>query len=163
MSHYLPYNFRRQGNSHRFQTDNGVYYNVEFSEGSFYFSDFPDYLSVFEFSISVITLGDNISPPLDLRVEATVVAILENFLYNHENSIIYTCETLDNRQKSRHRKFDMWFKQNTHALLNLEKHDAFITYEELEILSSLIVHKQNPYKDELVKIFFEQASDYNKE
>ncbi len=163
MSLHLPYNFRQQGNSYRFQTDKGIYYNVEFSEGSFYFSYFPDYLSVFEFSISVVTLGDNISPPLDHRIESTVVSILETFLLNHENSIIYTCETLDSRQKARHRKFDIWFKQNIKSIPELEKYDAFITYEELEIISSLIVHKRNPFKDELIKIFFDQADDYNKE
>lgn len=162
MNQYLPYNFRQQGNSYRFQTDKGVYYNIEFSEGSFYFTAFPEYLSVFEFSISVITLGDNITPPLDHRVEATVVSILEYFLSNHENSIIYTCETLDNRQKARHRKFDMWFKQNIQAIPELEKHDAFITYEDLEIISSLIVHRRNPHKDELVKIFFDQVDEFNK-
>ena len=69
MSNLLPYNFNQQGNSYRFQTDAGVYYNVAFTDGSFYFTDFPTYLSVFEFSISVITLGDNLSPPLDRRVK----------------------------------------------------------------------------------------------
>jgi Family of unknown function (DUF6169) len=163
MTPTLPYNFNQQGNSYRFLTDKEVYYNVQFSEGSYYFAGFPSYLSVFEFSISVISLGDNVTPPLDPRVEATVVTILKAFLTHHENSIIYVCETVDQRQRARYRKFDGWFNQNIYALPELEKHDAFITYEDLEFLSSLIVHKNNPHKEELVQLFFEQAKAYEKD
>ena len=157
MSNLLPYNFNQQGNSYRFQTDAGVYYNVAFTDGSFYFTNFPAYLSVFEFSISVITLGDNLSPPLDRRVESTVVVILKAFLENHDNSILYICEMLDNRQQARYRKFDTWFKQNLTEIPELEKHDAFVTYEDLEIIASLIIHKQNLYRNELVKLFFDRT------
>jgi hypothetical protein len=51
---------------------------------------------------------------------------------------------------------------NQQGNTKLEKHDAFITYEDLEFLSSLIVHYHNPYKDELVKLFFDQASSFEK-
>ncbi len=143
-------------------SDTGVYYLVKFSEGSYYFTGFPSYLSVFEFSISVINLGENLTPPLDYRVEATVVTILKTFLSNHENSILYICETRDNKQQARYRKFDTWFNQNLLTIPELEKHDAYITYEDLEVLSSLIIHKENPFKDELVKLFFDQANEYGK-
>jgi hypothetical protein len=157
-----PYKFNQQGNSYRFSTDKGVYYNVQFSDGSYYFANFPPFLSVFEFSISVVQLGDNLTPPFDNRIEATVVSIIKVFLKNHENSIIYVCETRDKRQRVRHRKFDMWFKQNLDAISELEKHDAFIIYEDLEFLSSLIVYNHNPHKDELAKLFFDQASSFDK-
>ena len=163
MTPLLPYDFNKQGNSYRFLTDKNVYYNVQFTEGSFYFAGFPSYLSVFEFSISVISLGDNLTPPLDRRVETTVVSILKVFLSNHANSILYICETIDHRQRARYRKFDMWFNQNISELPELEKHDAFITYEDLEFLSSLIVHKNNPHKTELVELFFNQIKIYDKE
>ena len=163
MSQPLPYNFNQQGNSYRFQTGAGVYYHVAFTDGSFYFTGFPAYLSVFEFGISVITLGDNLSPPFDRRVEATVVTILKTFLSDHENSVIYTCETLDQRQHARHRKFDMWFKQNLVAIPELEKHDIFVTYEDFEVIASLIIHKRNSNKEELVKLFFEQAKELDKD
>ena len=157
MSNLLPYNFNQQGNNYRFQTDAGVYYNVAFTDGSFYFTNFPAYLSIFEFSISVITLGDNLSPPLDRRVEATVVKILKTFLSNHENSILYICEAADQRQQVRYRKFDMWFRNNLTFIPELEKHDVFVTYEDLEIIASLIIHKHNSHKDELVKLFFDRT------
>ena len=163
MSQALPYNFNQQENNYRFQTDAGVYYSVSFTDGSFYFNDFPPYLSVFEFSISVVSLGDNISPPHDRRVEATVVMILKDFLSDHENSVIYVCETLDQRQQARHRKFDMWFKQNLLIIPDLEKHDIFVTYENLEIIASLIIHKNNLHKGEVIKMFFDQAKDLDKD
>ena len=162
MTLHLPYNFNQQGNSYRFSTDKDVYYNVQFMDGSYYFVNFQPYLSVFEFSISVTQLGENLTPPFDNRVEATVVAILKAFLTNHENSIIYICDTRDRRQRARHRKFDIWFKQNLDALPELEKHDAIVTYEDLEFLSSLIIHNKNSYKNELVKLFFDQANVFDK-
>jgi hypothetical protein len=162
MTQHLPYNFNQQGNSYRFSTDKDVYYNVQFMDGSYYFVNFPPYLSVFEFSISVTKLGENLTPPFDNRVEATVVAILKAFLINHENSILYICETRDRRQKARYRKFDMWFKHNLDALPELEKYDAVVTYEDLEFLSSLIIHNKNSYKDELVKLFLDQAHSFDK-
>jgi hypothetical protein len=163
MNPLLPYNFNQQGNSYRFLTDKEVYYNVQFVEGSFYFTDFPPYFSLFEFSISVISLGDNLTPPLDRRVEVTVVNILKTFLSRHENSILYVCETVDHRQRARYRKFDMWFNQNLDILPELEKHDAIITYEDLEFLSSLIVNKNNVHKIELVKLFFDQVHKFQKD
>jgi Family of unknown function (DUF6169) len=163
MNPLLPYNFNQQGNSYRFLTDKEVYYNVQFVEGSFYFTDFPPYFSLFEFSISVISLGDNLTPPLDRRVEVTVVNILKTFLSRHENSILYVCETVDHRQRARYRKFDMWFNQNLDNLPELEKHDAIITYEDLEFLSSLIVNKNNVHKIELVKLFFDQVHKFQKD
>ena len=57
----------------------------------------------------------------------------------------------------------MWFNQNISDLPELEKHDAFIIYEDLEFLSSLVVHKNNPHKTELVELFFNQVRIYGKE
>jgi hypothetical protein len=162
MSQHLPYSFNKQGNSYRFSTDKDVYYDVQFMEGSYYFVNFPPYLSIFEFSISVTHLGENLTPPLDNRVEATVVTILKAFLINHENSIIYICEARDKRQRVQYRKFNMWFRQNLDDLPEFEKHDAVVTYEDLEFLSSLIIHSKNSYKEELIKLFFEQANSFDK-
>ena len=51
----------------------------------------------------------------------------------------------------------MWFKNNGVFVPELEKHDIFVIYEDLEIIASLIIHKQNAHKDELVKLFFDRT------
>lgn len=64
------------------------------------------------------------------------------------------------QQAARNRKFDMWFRG--HAEKGLEKFDTHFIIESLEIYASLILHTDNSYKDELVKVFQNQANEYDK-
>jgi hypothetical protein len=162
MSTLKPYSFKEKNNQYRFQTDKGVIYSVSFTDGSIYFRTLPSHIPVYEFIIKVVELGENLSPPFDSRLEITVIEILKIFFSNHGDSIIYICSMVDNRQHSRFRKFDAWFNRNISVIPDLEKYDTFITYEDLEILSTLIVHKGNPYRETLVKMFLDQANDYEK-
>jgi hypothetical protein len=160
MNTVLPYNFKQHDDGYRFDTDNGLFYSVTFSDGSFYFAELPPHIPVFEVSISTISLGDYLTAPRDPRVEATVVEIFRLFFLDHENSIIYVCDNLDHKQAARHRKFDMWFRR--HAIKELEKYDTHFLVESLEIYASLILHSDNAYKDELIKVFLSQANEYDK-
>ncbi len=160
MNIVLPYNFKKQGNDYRFDTDKGLFYSVKFLDGSFYFVSLPAYVPVFEMSITTVSLGDHLSPPRDPRIEATIVEIFRHFFQEHENSIIYICDNLDQKQAARHRKFDMWFRAHTEK--GLEKFDTHFIIESLEIYASLILHTDNSYKDELVKVFLNQANEYDK-
>ena len=156
-----PYNFRRSTqNKYIFETESDILYSVEFTEGSYYFHRLPDYINVFEFSINILRVDENISPPFDKRVEVTVVKILTTFLSSKENAVIYICQNLDDRHYARKRKFDAWFKQN--AIDSLEKYDLTVTYEEMVFLTSLIVHENNSHKEELIDLFFEQPRQLGK-
>ena len=157
----LPYSFNQQTNDYRFETDNGLFYSVKFTDGSFYFADLPTHIPVFEVSISTISLGDYFSAPKDPRVELTIVEIFRTFFLIHENSIIYICDNLDQKQAARHRKFDMWFRRHTGK--ELEKYDTHFIVESVEIYASLILHANNPYKEELVGDFLSQVDEYNKD
>ncbi len=161
MSIVTPYSFQQNSNEYRFQTDKGVFYSLKFSDGSFYFVNLPTYIPIFEFSITVVSLGDHLSPPRDARVEITIVAIMRLFFLSHENSIIYICDNLDEKQAARHRKFDIWFR--THADEDLEKYDTHFMIQSMEIYASLILHRSNHYKNNLVRIFLNQANEYEKE
>ena len=79
--------------------------------------------------------------------------ILTTFFNYNKNSLIYVCDNLDNRQRVRYRKFDMWFKKNKTALI--EKYDIDFSVQDIQILASLIVHSENPDKDLLVNLFFD--------
>ncbi len=161
MNTHEPYNFRRSTqNKYIFETELDIVYSVEFTEGSYYFHRLPDYIYVFEFSINILRVDENISPPFDKRVEVTVVKILSTFLSSKENAVIYICQNLDDRHYARKRKFDAWFKQN--AIDSLEKYDLTVTYEEMVFLTSLIVHENNSHKEELIDLFFEQPCQLGK-
>ncbi len=155
-----PYKFKRNGDSYKFYTDNDVYYSIDFTDGSYYFNKFPDYLSIYEYSLNVLNTGKHLSPPPDKRIELTVVAVLSAFLSYRENSVIYVCQNIDKRHYVRKRKFDFWFTQNQNY--NLEKHDVAIEYEDTAYLSSLIIPITNPNKDEIVNLFIDQSNQFNK-
>jgi hypothetical protein len=155
-----PYKFNQNGDSYKFYTDNDVYYSIDFTDGSYYFTKFPDYLSIYEYSIAVVSLGKNLSPPPDKRLELTVVAILSAFLSYRENSVIYVCQNMDEKHYARKRKFDFWFAKNRDN--NLEKHDVAVEYEETAYLSSLIIPKDNSNKDEIISLFIDQSKQFNK-
>jgi hypothetical protein len=145
-----PYSYTNQGNKFTFVTDNSVIYSVEFTDGSFYFFDLPPDALIFELNIKVL---NSMVQPFDKRTEATIVDILSNFFNENRNSLIYICNNLDNREQARFRKFDMWFKRNTPALI--EKYDVNFTIHDIQFLASLILHTQNLHKDELIKLFYD--------
>jgi Family of unknown function (DUF6169) len=155
-----PYKFNKSGDSYKFYTDNDVYYSIDFTDGSYYFVKFPNYLSIYEYSLNVLSTGKHLSPPPDKRIELTVVAILSAFLSFRENCVIYVCQNMDKRHYARKRKFDFWFTQNQGN--NLEKHDVAVEYEDTIYLSSLIIPKNNTNKDEIIALFIDQGNQFNK-
>ncbi len=153
MSILLPYSFTNHNNKYVFRTDNSVAYSVEFTDAIHYFLNLPPYIPVFELNVKVLNAVDSIGQPYDKRIEVTIVEILTTFFSDNKNSLIYVCDNLDNRQQVRYRKFDRWFKKNKTTLI--EKYDIDFTFQEIQILASLIVHAKNPEKDLLINLFFD--------
>lgn len=156
-----PYSFSQLLNEYEFKTENGILYSVKFSDGAFMFAGLPPHIPIFEVSINVLELGDKSSPPQDLQAESTIVSIFRSFLSEHENSIVYVCDNLDNKQAARNRKFEAWFQRNKSA--DIEKYDTYFTVESIEIYASLIIHVHNSFKTELISIFLNQQNEYDKE
>lgn len=153
MSILPPYNFTYSDGKYSFLTDNSVVYNVEFTDGAYYFFDLPADVPVFELNIKVLNAAESIIQPYDKRVEVTIVNILSTFFNDNKNSLIYVCNNLDNRERARSRKFNSWFNKN--ATFSVEKYDINFTMQNVIILASLIVHTENKRKDELIKRFFD--------
>ncbi len=154
----LPYDVKQQGETYRFHSDFGIYYSIEFTDGGIYFFDLPVHIPIYEFSIKVLHLGGHLSPPKDDRIEITIVSILTRFFEDNTNSLIYVCDNLDKKQHARHRKFSRWF--NNHTIAQLQKYDTYFVVEEIEILASLILHEENPFKNELIELFIGQSDNY---
>jgi Family of unknown function (DUF6169) len=149
------YNFKRLDNEYYFSTDHAIEYLVAFTDASFILIDLPLHIPVFDLSIQTKSQFT----PFDARVSTTVVAILHDFFAEATNSIVYVCESLDNRQRGRARKFDQWFQLNAHD--DFEKYDVEIQEEGMEILASLILKVDNPFRLDLINVFLAQPEKYS--
>jgi hypothetical protein len=156
-----PYSFIRLLDEYEFTTDNGVKYLVLFSDGTFLFADLPPHIPVYEVSITVISLGGNPSPPHDDRAEVTFVTIFRNFLTQHQNSVVYVCDTKDNKQGVRHRKFNIWYNRNNSV--DIEKYDTSFFVGNIVIYASLMLHSLNPFKETMIDVFMNQKNIHDKD
>ncbi len=149
-----PYQLQEIDNdSFEFLTDSGIKYKVYFLDYSYIFSDYPAITCpVYSFNIEAIE-GNPDTSPGDERVGLTVSKIL-NFFFNKINNVaVYVCETLDERQSARKRKFDSWFFR--YGNKELLKEDCVAVVEDLEIFNSMILHKNNPELLQLILAYKE--------
>jgi len=99
------------------------------------------------FNIDVLT-GNPDETCSDERIGLTILEVFNSFFQKSQNGAVYVCDSLDDRQRSRKRKFDRWFwKYNDGSLL---KEDDIAVIEGTEIYNSLILHKQNKFLTEII-------------
>jgi hypothetical protein len=79
--------------------------------------------------------------------------MLELFFKDLDNVAIYTCDSLDDRQVGRRRKFDLWFYlYNTGDWI---KEDGIQFIEGVEMYTSMIISKENFQLSDLIVAFKE--------
>lgn len=149
-----PYEFKKVRYQYSFETDNKIQYSAQFKDGSKFFLDLPFYIPVYEFAVLPIGLPKDQTPPLDLRIEMTIGAIIKDFLVAYENSVLYICDMKDKRAATRFRKFNSWYNRQND--LAFKKIDTRFFVFDIEIFASLIVHESNLFFDELIEIFLAQ-------
>jgi CO dehydrogenase/acetyl-CoA synthase gamma subunit (corrinoid Fe-S protein) len=102
------------------------------------------------FNIDVIG-GNPDSTPIDQRIGDTIAHIMKLFFTNLDNVVVYVCDSVDERQLARKRKFDRWFYlYNDGSLL---KEDGLAVVAGSEIYNSLLMHKQNKQLTEIILAF----------
>jgi hypothetical protein len=111
------------------------------------------------FGLSVIPITESEKYPLDTRIEATIMFLCNQLLANNDIILIYTCESIDNKEQLRFRKFTYWFnKYNTEHL----KKDLILSIENANMFASVIYHKKHPsiknLETEIDSIFGEYSS-----
>ncbi|WP_315821967.1 DUF6169 family protein [Paraflavitalea speifideaquila] len=135
-------------------TEQGIGYAVYFLDGNYIFDSYPHLKGqVYLFNIDVLE-GNADSSIEDPRVASTVFAIIEAVFADRENVVVYVCDSVDDRQLARRRKFNIWFfRANDGSLL---KEDAIVAMGgDSFIYSSLLVHKDNIRASEIVQAFKE--------
>lgn len=130
----LPYQFQEKDKlTYQFDTDKGVSYLIYFLEYGFMFEDYSLIANnIYTFNIDVLD-ADQSKLINDERIGLTVVEVLKLFFKEFDNVAVYICDSIDDRQLARKRKFDLWFwkyndgsivKEDELALIEAQK---FIT------------------------------------
>lgn len=139
--------------SFEFITETGIRYKVYFLDYSFMFSEYADISSpVYSFNIDTIE-GDPDNSLADERVGLTISKILNLFFDKINNVIVYVCDSLDERQYARKRKFDLWFYLYNDG--SLIKEDGLAVIDGVEIYNSMLLHKQNSQLTQIILAFKE--------
>lgn len=159
MSLQKPYDYIHLGKMLcEFTTDNSVDYKVEFVQN---ISNFDVILLVFEIVILFDDSKTILNPPLDKRVEVTVVEIIRDFFSSYDYSVIFVCDYSDNRHHTRKRKFSSWY--NKYKTSEIEKHDSDFEIEGIEFLTSLLIHQKNSFKKIIIDLFLSQKDQIDKD
>ena len=115
------------------------------------FAEYPELSgNVYSFNIDVAE-GDTDIFGTDERIGQTIVDVFRIFFSRLENVSVYVSDSSDQRHIARKRKFDWWFwKYNDGTII---KEDGVAVVEDMEILNSLLVHRNNPRCAEIIFAF----------
>jgi Family of unknown function (DUF6169) len=147
-----PYQLKENEDySYEFLTDQSIKYLVYFIDYNFMFHQFPALAeNIYSINIDVME-GDIVNTIEDERIGITIIEIFKQFFSNVKNAVIYICDSTDDRQYARKRKFDFWFnKYNNGTIL---KDDGVAIIKNVEILNSILVSKFNPNIEEIIIAF----------
>jgi Family of unknown function (DUF6169) len=139
--------------SYLFISDEGITYHLYFLDYSYMFKDYPGLgENIYSFNIEVID-GDTALTGGDEKIGLTIVEAFRIFFSRMENVAVYVCDNADERHLARKRKFDSWFwRYNDGSII---KEDGVAVVEDMEILNSLLVHRNNPHCAEIIFAFKE--------
>jgi len=146
-------------NSYFFETVNKIVYEIKFKPSPYLLvgSEFSELIYEFVIDVAINDSGKN--PPLDNEVSLTIAEIFKEFFNAYsENVCIYICDSSDNRQDIRRKKFDQWFYKY--------QNDSFIKIDEILVDSnknrypvSMVILKRNPYIKQIMAAFIELSEN----
>ncbi len=115
------------------------------------FQEYPKIAEdVYSFNIDVID-GETSFAASDERIGLTIVEVLKSFFNRRKHVAVYVCDSADDRHMARKRKFDLWFWKYSDG--SIIKEDGVAVVEDMEILNSLLIHKDNPNCTEIIYAF----------
>ena len=126
--------------SYEFTTYQGIKYSVYFLDYNWVFHKYS-HLAHHNYTFNIDVIEGNANKVYtDERIGVTVAEIFRLFFDNTQNVAIYICDSFDDRQSARKKKFDFGFrKYNDGSIL---KEDGVVNVENVEILNSILIHKQ---------------------
>ena len=162
----MSYNYFFKGgfnNSYFFETGDGVVYEITFKPTPYLFGTEKIIFSdlIFEFSILVEFNPNKEFPATDHKIGATSANIFNNFYLKKGNAVtVYICDSSDDKQSIRKRKFDIWFsKYNDVKFFKIDK--TLVDKNKKRFPISLILLDSNPFKIEIINSFTSLIADNN--
>ncbi len=132
---HSPYSVWEAGRqSYGFKTNYGVLCRVVFIDDQTIWES-----GAYEFAI--FNENDKLSPN-DGKVKDTVLAIIEEFFACNPDTLLYQCETGDNRQAMRDRLFLRWVKEYKHSADYVVKVSEIVA-EGVSNFAAIIVQRSN--------------------
>ena len=145
---HSPYPVRKmEDGSIEFYTEHGVHYGVEFVEDD-------TLLSRTAYHLNIVNANHRKSPS-DPKVKDTIICIVDEFFRQNNTTLLYICDTGDNKQSMRIRLFERWFETYekrwsfTFISSSLLDEDNNVNY------AAIILRNDNPYLKEIVNEFLE--------
>jgi len=132
-----------------FQTDNGVHYRVSFDEEDIVLGGCKTY----QFILQNV---EHARAPHDPKIEATVLAIIDEFFRSNQHVLLYVCDTSDGKEGGRNRLFLRWFERHsTPERFTICTANAKVEDEMVYI--AIIVDNSNPNLKAITDDFNETA------
>lgn len=114
----------------RFITDEGVEYKVAFIE--------DDNLGIDNaYQLVISNTSKTKKKGVDTNIGKTIAAIVNSFFIDNQKVLLFICDTSDNHQAARNRKFSSWFRQYA-DLTNITMETEVIKVEENAYFISVI-------------------------
>lgn len=130
---------------YQFFTDGGVHYSVGFME--------DDVLLTREAYQLIVANLNNHKSPRDRKVRDTIVAIIDEFFRCNNATLLYLCETGDNKQSMRSRLFEYWFSTYNRKALFTMMSSSVADAEGVVNFVTIILRNDNPYLSETITEF----------
>lgn len=131
-----PYDITMADGKFVFCTDYGIHYVVSFDEESIVLGGCKTY----QFILQKV---ERTRSPHDAKIEATVLAIIDEFFRSNQHVLLYICDTSDGKESSRNRLFLRWFER--HAAPNqFTICTANAKVEDEMFYVTIIVDNRNP-------------------
>lgn len=137
------------GQRFMFVTDFGVSYSVSFLPDDILLDN-----DAYQF---VLANTNNKKSPRDPKLRKAVLAIVYAFFENSSNTLLYLCETADEKQSMRNRLFEFWFNSSPRksefffVSADVKDADGILNY------AAIILRLDNPKLESIVSKFTETA------
>ncbi len=136
-----------EGRFFHFFTDNGIHYSVKFDKDDVL-------LSQEAYQLIIININNQKSPR-DSKVRDTIITIIEEFFNRNNSTLLYICETGDNKQSMRSRLFDYWFSTYNRKGLFSILSSSIVDEDGVVNFATIILRNDNPHLSDIITEFSE--------
>lgn len=145
---HAPYDLVLSGNDFAFQTDLGIHYVISFHKEGIVVGGCDTYQLI-------IRKVEDMRSPHDPKVEATILAIINEFFQSNMEVLLYMCDTSDGREEFRNRLFLSWFDKYEKDRFTICQAHAEVEGEGLFLC--IIIDNRHP-KLAVIKADFEEKA-----